>query len=265
MDTKLLQRQLSTASSLYYFDASEEQEEQEEILPESEKEDQEERFFDATMDLVVEVEEVVGEARRSKRFVVHREDTIEDEKLLASMYRRIPDLGGSRRRVSVKSEEWGFPGSLDRRQLAAYQEFRAEIKRRGGTYLEMIYCYKELESEPYAICRFLRYWYFNVSKTLKYMDEHIEAWEEAKKHDFYPDADVGAPLSVLLTQFPSVYQGFAREGFPVCYFHSRNLSIEGIECVTDIERLPNFIWYTMMHDIRRIFTQAIAKNPSLGR
>lgn len=140
------------------------------------------------------------------------------------------------------------------------------MKQRGGIYEEMVYCYKEIEPEPYALCRFLRWANFHPDKVFKYMDSHVERWEEAKKHNFYPDASVGAaPLSVLLTQFPSVYTGFAKEGFPVCYFHSSNLSVEGIDCVTDVENLPHFIWYTMLHEIKRIYAEAKSRHPSLNR
>jgi len=235
---------------LYYFDAMDNEEE--------EVEEEEEDFFDT-----------VSENIRGELATLLRGETVDDDMLLDS-YHRAPSLlasstGRNRRGVSVKSEEWGFPGSLTPRQLDAYQEFRAEVHRRGGVYREMVYCYNEIEPEPYALCRFLRNANFNPNRAFKYMDEHVEDWQEAKKKNFYPDANVGCPLSVLLTQFPSLYAGFAKDGFPVCYFHSGSLSIEGIECVTDLDRLPYFIWYTMMHDIRKIYAEAIARNPSLGR
>lgn len=246
----------SSSRELYYFDA---------VMDVPEIEEEEEMiemrdFFDAT-----------SEKLKGELAVLLREDTVADDMLLESCYRDSASTiiasarcrGGSS--VSVKSEEWGFPGSLNPRQLAAYQDFRSELQQRDAVYREMVYCYKEIEPEPYALCRFLRWSNFHPGKTLKFMDGIVERWQQAKKHNFYPDANVGCPLSVLLTQFPSLYSGYAKEGFPVCYFHAGNLSIEGIECVTDLERLPCFIWYTMLHNIKRIYAEAIARNPSLGR
>jgi hypothetical protein len=186
-----------------------------------------------------------------------------DESLLGSSY-RIKAGGRCRRRLIAQP---GFPGSLTPSQLKAYQQFRSELEERGGIYKEMVYNYSDLEPEPYALCRYLRFCNFNVGKCFAYMDKHVERWNEAKKHDFYPDvsAAVGAPLSVLLTQFPSLYLGFAREGYPCCYFNSGTLSVEGMECVTDLDLVPNFIWYTMMHDMKRKFREVQEKDPSFVR
>lgn len=240
-------------SSLYYISAESEEEDDE---LESVLEDGDDVFFFDAVDTSVAADnevQILGKRRHM---------TKEDESLLASL----STSGKRMRAVARSSEEWGFPGSLTHHQLACYQEFRSEVKRRGGVYEEMVYCYKDIEPAPYALCRFLRWANFHVEKVFKYMDSHVKQWNEAKKHNFYPDAGIaGAPLSVLLTQFPSVYTGFAKEGFPVCYFHSSNLSVEGIDCVTDVERLPNFIWYTMLHDIKRIYVEAMTRQPTMKR
>ena len=100
------------------------------------------------------------------------------------------------------------------------------------------------------------------------MDKYAESWQEAAVDDFYPDVSqaVGAPLSVLLTQFPSLYYGLSRGGYPCCYFNAGKLSVEGIECFTDCDKLPRVIWYTMMHDLKyQKFPAAQRRNPQFQR
>lgn len=165
----------------------------------------------------------------------------------------------------------GFPGHLTPAQLKAYQQFRAELKeRRASTsvYQEMVENYSALEPESYELCRYLRSQNFNVKKVFAYMDHHAPRWKEAATQDFYPNVEdaVGAPLSVLLTQFPSLYYGFSKQGYPCCYFNAGGLSVEGIECITDCDRLANLIWYNMMHDLKyNKFPEAKQRHPDFVR
>jgi hypothetical protein len=256
LERKLSARSASSSvvsSSLAYFDASQNEEEGINLFH---KEAIELEFFDAqeslagkgsTVITIEDEEEVItSETVMIDGSSGSRSPGTLDEYLLAPAYRTTRH----RRRPSSlrKSDEWGFPGSLTTDQLKAYQRFREELHRRGGVYTEMVYNYKGLEPEPYALCRYLRYCNFHVDRIFAYMDQHTNRWNAAKGHDFYPNIyeAVGAPLSVLLTQFPSLYMGYAKDGYPCCYFDSGGLSLEGVECVTDLERIPNYIWVSFL-------------------
>lgn len=247
-----LQRKSSAASSLYYFDAVEFEEREDDNL---------ECFFDAAEDENLQC----FEASYITTDDSHRYGLSSEELLLAPAYRSTTRK--HHQWVSHKSKEWGFPGNLTRHQLKAYLEFKTLLHQRGGVYKEMVYCYRDIEQEPYALCRYLRFCNFNVPRVFKYMDEHVEKWEIAKANDFYPTIweAVGAPVNVLLTQFPSVYSGYSRDGYPVCYFNSGSVNVEGIECICDTATLPNFIWYTMMHDVKDIFAKVQAIHPEFNR
>lgn len=189
--------------------------------------------------------------------------SLHDEALLAPNLR-----DGGHRRARIEALDKGFPGSLTEHQLKAYQKFRSELQRRDQIYRDMVYAFSHVEPEAYALCRFLRFCNFHVEKTFHYMDRHTSKWEEAAKCDFYPDSQkaVGAPMSVLLTQFPSLYFGNARAGYPVCYFRAENLSEEGIECITNLDRLPNVIWFSVMNHLRhKMYPKAQEIDPSFVR
>ena len=73
-------------------------------------------------------------------------------------------------------------------------------------------------------------------------------------------------MSVLLAQFPSLYYGLSKQGYPVCYFNAGRISVEGVECVTDPELLGNVIWHYMMHDLKyRKFPEAKKRRPGFKR
>lgn len=240
-----LARKLST-SSLYYFDALDEEQD---------------IFFDAIgmVDENESIKAVVSFDEDRPNATATQSILSSDETLLAPVYR-----AASQHRKKMKpnrsDEDWGFPGALDIDQLAKYRELRSQLQRRGGVYLEMAYAYEEFEGHEDALCRYLRYCNFNVPNVFKFMDTRMEIWEIAKKNDFYPDAGFRAPLSVFLSQFPSVYKGFAKDGYPVCYLENGKISVEGVSCITDLDKVPNFIWYTLMHECPTIYRKAIAES-----
>jgi hypothetical protein len=194
----------------------------------------------------------------------------EDKDLLAPEYRDGSVSTSGRHRRRMDPSEMGFPGFLKPDQLKALQELREAIKKKGkhSIYHEMVYAYIDLEPEPYALSRYLRLYHFNVKKVFQHMDKSADLWTEARKHNFYPTISdaVHAPASVLLTQFPSLYYGLSKKGFPCCYFNAGALSAEGIECVTDPANLANFIWHTMMHYMKKDkFPEAKKKHPEFMR
>jgi len=202
-----------------------------------------------------------------------------DEALLAPEYRTDESTTSTNKRHRKRHpghhhhytpDEMGFPGFLRPDQLKSYQHLRDEIRQHpsNSIYHEMMYNYTDLEPESYALCRYLRQYNFHVKKVFHHMDRHAEQWKRAKTNDFYPNMSdaVGAPLSVLLTQFPSIYYGLSKRGYPCCYFNAGAISVEGIECVTDTENLANVIWHNMMHDMKyNKFPEAQKRHPGFKR
>jgi len=173
----------------------------------------------------------------------------------------------------IKVELSGYPGNLTNDELEACQQFRSELKERsagkndGKIYEEIVRAYRQVETEPYALCRFLRARKFQVSEVFVMMDECVEDWRKARDHNFYPDAveAIGAPINVFLTQFPTVSYGCAKNGAPLSYLRTEGLSVEGMECLTDLERLPKFAWNQSYYGIPNDVAKAQRKTSDLVR
>jgi CRAL/TRIO, N-terminal domain len=86
----------------------------------------------------------------------------------------------------VQVDGSGYPGNLTQAELAACQQFRAELKQRDKIWQEVVRVYDPVETEPYALCRFLRARQFDVVKVLDMISETLEIWREARKHDYFP-------------------------------------------------------------------------------
>lgn len=93
----------------------------------------------------------------------------------------------------VKVECPGYPGQLTKEELAACQKFRDELKKKkedtannGKTYEDVVRIYDPVETEPYALCRFLRARQFDTDKVFEMITEILDVWREAQKHDYYP-------------------------------------------------------------------------------
>ena len=80
-----------------------------------------------------------------------------------------------------------------------------------------------------------------------------------------PSAAIKAPVNVFLTQFPVINYGCAKSGAPISYVRTDGLSVEGMECLTDLEKLPNYAWHSSYHSFQNEVAKAQVKNPDLVR
>jgi hypothetical protein len=80
-----------------------------------------------------------------------------------------------------------------------------------------------------------------------------------------PNDAIGAPVNVLLSQMPTFYFGCAKNGSPVAYARAAGLSIEGIECVTELSRIENYSWYVTLHKFKSQVARAQQFNPDMVR
>lgn len=171
------------------------------------------------------------------------------------------------RAPAVPVTERGFPGQLDARELAECQTFYREVTAREGILRDIVFCYKDIEEEPYTICRFLRPTKFSAADMLTRLENTKEAWEKAAKADFYRDLEtsMGIPQTLLHKFYPFFYQGNAKNGCPVNYFKAGKIHVEGLLSMVTLEQLQYNAWHTCKHVFPRMVAKAQERNPNFVR
>ena len=144
------------------------------------------------------------------------------------------------------------------------QKFVRGLNDLPATVAEQIYSMRDIEDQPYTICRWLRATKFNADEILARCVENQPLFDEAKEKEFYgPDLEehLGCPLSVFLSQYPFLSIGMGKNGSPVNYFNLGNINPEGIMCLVTMEQLKSYYWYNFMHDFKDKIRASQAKNP----
>lgn len=97
---------------------------------------------------------------------------------------------------------------------------------------EQVYSFRDIEEEPYTICRWLRATKFDAEMILKRLQENQEMFDHAKHDEFYPNVQeaIGAPLSVFLSQYPFLPVGHGKNGCPVNFFLAGKINPEYVLC-----------------------------------
>jgi len=168
----------------------------------------------------------------------------------------------------VKLELRGYPGDLTKEEMETCLAFRHALKEKDDpSYKEMVEAFKEVEDEPFALCRFLRGRNFDLNATLAMMDDSLVTWKEGKPHDFYPTIEgaVGCPAPVFLSLYPFFYSGVAKNGCPVAYLKAGGMKVEGVECVTDLDNVQSYMWNAFMYQFKREVARAQAADPNAVR
>jgi len=169
---------------------------------------------------------------------------------------------------TVKLELKGYPGDLTQDELDTCLALRQAIKDKDDpSYKEMVDAFKDVEDEPYALCRFLRGRSFDLDATLEMMDASIPTWKDGKPHAFYPSIEgaVGCFAPVFLTQYPYLFSGVGKNGCPVAYLKTGDLKVEGVECVTNLENINFYMWNVFMYQFKREVARAQATDPTAVR
>jgi len=151
--------------------------------------------------------------------------------------------------------------------LIRKKNFHDELQKRDPFYKEMTYAWGTVEDEAFALCRFLRARDFKIEDVFEMMDEGKDRWNEAKANDFYPDPDkaLDNPASALLTQYPVVKIGMAKNKCPVSYLKAGQIYAEGVECVTTLENMTKYFWYDNIHAFPKFMANLQAADPDIER
>eukprot|EP00523_Entomoneis_sp_CCMP467_P010166 CAMPEP_0168732250 /NCGR_PEP_ID=MMETSP0724-20121128/7677_1 /TAXON_ID=265536 /ORGANISM="Amphiprora sp., Strain CCMP467" /LENGTH=584 /DNA_ID=CAMNT_0008779269 /DNA_START=374 /DNA_END=2128 /DNA_ORIENTATION=- len=167
----------------------------------------------------------------------------------------------------VPQAEKGFPGGLTVVELEECQKFLRGLKALEPGVLDQVYSFRDVEEEPYTICRWLRATKFVAQDILDRLADNQPMFERAQQHDFYPDPSsaIGAPVSVFLSQYPFLPIGTAKNGCPVNYFMAGQINPEGILSVTTAPKLEGFFWWSFMHKMKSEMKAAVKKDPDFVR
>ena len=159
-------------------------------------------------------------------------------------------------KVGRESADWGYPGFLTVEEVDVFMKLRRIIEERNDKDLfETAYLsFGEIEERNFALCRWLRARKYDLANTLKMIEEATEMKKIPKRDGFYPDANeaLGCPKSVYLTQYPQMYVGFSKLGHPVYISKPGMLNVDGLECITSIQRILNYHWHDMHHNFGRV-------------
>jgi len=147
------------------------------------------------------------------------------------------------------------------------KKFLLGLKKLDPAVSEQVYSYRDIEEEPYTICRWLRATKFDAAAILQRLKENQPQFEAARDQDFFPDvsATIGAPFSVFLSQFPFLPVGRGKNGCPVNYFQAGKINPEGILSMSTPERLEGYFWWSFMWKFKQEIRKAQARDSDFVR
>ena len=165
----------------------------------------------------------------------------------------------------------GYPGELTNEELEACLEFRKRIqeKREEGEpgYYEMVHIMGGVEEEAFAICRYMRARKFVVPDALEMQRGNLEKWRKGRDNDFFPNLEapnaLGCPLPMVHNQNSIFQSGIAKNGSLVFYFQGNRVSLEALDCLTDLENFEQYMWNLFVHSIREHADRAQKQNPHI--
>ena len=160
----------------------------------------------------------------------------------------------------------GYPGSLTPNQLQSYQEFRHRLlSDPDNTYQDMVRCFRAVETEEHAMCRYLRARKFNVDATLQMMSDRSQLRREGAAHNFYPNfkdalGTTAVPESVFASQLQLVLGNVTKSCCPLMYFSAGRVRADGLECLAPFDDIPRYVWHLIMHKLLKHIEYLATKN-----
>ena len=87
------------------------------------------------------------------------------------------------------------------------------------------------------------------------------------KHDFYPDAKkaLGVEPSVYISQYPQLYCGHCKGGYPLFISKPGVLNVSGLECITTMDGVLRYHWHAMIHQFGENLRARKMSDPNFNR
>ena len=165
-----------------------------------------------------------------------------------------------------------YPGNLTDEQIEECDKFLIHLAKLPQRISEQIYSYRDVEDPEYTICRWVRAMKFDSEGILQRCYDNQSLYDTAKRHKFYPNVskdsigiDSGASYSVFLSQYPFLPIGRSIQGYPVNYFQAGQINSEGILCITTIEHLIGYFWWSFMYKMKKEVVEQRLKDKNFVR
>jgi len=172
-------------------------------------------------------------------------------------------IKGALEQPAIKMNIPGYPGELSSQELQSCLDLRKYLlKESNKIQKEIALSLFGIETDEYALCRQLRSRKFVVADVLEHLEEGVEIWKEGKAANFYPNAQeaLGADPSIVISQFPYMYSGYAKNGCPVLYFKGGKTDMNGLECVMNVANMEKYAWHMLMYKFKDVVRQSMKKN-----
>lgn len=160
----------------------------------------------------------------------------------------------SKEGVVIGLRDQGYPGFLTEKEYEIFTDFRNEVYRRDKDFQDTTFAFQSAdENEEYALCRWLRARKYNLDATIKMIEEATDCRADVKSNNFYPSLDValGVESSLYKKEYPQLYYGSTKDGYPLFISQPGRMNIDAIELLTTKSGLINYHWHDMMHQFGR--------------
>ena len=164
--------------------------------------------------------------------------------------------------------DWGYPGYLTPTEGETLEQFRKEVRRRGRSFREAIFCFGENEPENFALCRWLRARKFVYEDVIAMVEQAATTRADPRRHGFYADPQqaLGVDESIMKTQYPQCFtSGHSKTGNPLFCSKLGLVNINGVGAVTTAEGLNRYQWHSNIHVLSKRFKDRQADNPNYQR
>lgn len=177
-----------------------------------------------------------------------------DSLKLKQIHMKKSSLLHSKEGDAIGLRDQGYPGFLTEKEYEIFTDFRNKVYRRDKDFRDTTFAFQSAdEDEEYALCRWLRARKYNLDATIKMIEEATDCRADVKRNDFYPSLDValGVESSLYKKEYPQLYYGSTKDGYPLFISQPGRMNIDAIELLTTKSGLINYHWHDMMHQFGR--------------
>jgi hypothetical protein len=118
-----------------------------------------------------------------------------------------------------------------------------------------------------SLSRWLRARKYDLSAVIKMVETAVHMRRDHSKHNFYPDAKraLGVEPSIFISQYPQLYCGQCKGGYPLFISKPGVLNVSGVECITTMQGILRYHWHAMVHDFGGFLRASKKSDPNFHR